>query len=86
MSPSCQTAFTVPQFADLCNLIPVLYICKHNHFLVRLKMEHDKDHFRHQLLYCFDSKKKVSKLIDSSQELILLHQLKHVSTSLTIQK
>jgi len=43
-------------------------------------MEHDKEHFRHLLLYYFDSeKKRLPELIDSSQKLILLLQLKHMS-------
>jgi len=44
-------------------------------------MKYDKEHFCHLLLYYSDSKKRLPKLTDSSQKLILslLLQLKHVS-------
>jgi len=46
-----------------------------------MKMEHDKEHFRDSLLYCFDS-----KTVAEAQKFNLLHQLKHVSTVSMIQK
>jgi len=50
-------------------------------------MERNKDHFRHLLLYftaLIRRKRKLPKLTDSSQELILslLHQLKRVNTGI----
>jgi len=51
-------------------------------------MDHNKKHFCHLLLYCFDSKETFAELIDSSQKLILslLHQLKHVNTDFNDSK
>ena len=49
-------------------------------------MERNKDHFRHLLLYftALIRRKRLPKLTDSSQELILslLHQLKRVNTGI----
>jgi len=46
-------------------------------------MKHNKKYFHHLLFHALIKKKRLSKLTNSSQKLILslLHQLKHVSIS-----